>query len=82
MEILSAVESGVHKPTRIMYKTGLSWAPTNRMLSSLIGQGLIRVREVEGNKKSRRRYEVTKKGLKVLRYFEEADELIRVIENP
>jgi predicted transcriptional regulator len=41
LEILSAVESGVDKTTRIMYKVGLSYGSAQRYLSSLVDQGLV-----------------------------------------
>ena len=82
LKILSTVESGTDKPTRIMYNTGLSWKPTMILLSSLVEKGYLRKREVPAASRSRRRYEVTDKGIRVLRYFEEAGELIGIIETP
>ena len=74
IDILTAISKGTQKPTRIMYRTNLSWKPLTKILESLIAQGLI-IRE-DGGKHSL--YEVTEKGRNVLRYFKEAVELITI----
>lgn len=78
--VLSTVKKGVDKPTKIMYATNLSWKPLQEVLSSLVKQELLREIEVPGNKRSRRRYEVTEKGVNVLTYFEGASELLDIKE--
>ena len=80
LSVLSTVKKGVDKPTRIMYATNLSWNPIQEVLSSLVKQELLREIEVPGNKRSRRRYEVTEKGVNVLTYFEGASELLDIKE--
>ena len=74
LNILRAVKSGVEKPTRIMYRTNLSWKPLMKVLTSLSDQGLVTVIE-EGN---HRFYEITDKGRNVLQYFSRAMESIKV----
>ncbi len=76
LSILSAVMDGVNKPTRIMYATNMSWAPTQRMLSRLVEQGLIEVRMNTESRQSKRRYVITEKGVNVLYYFENVKELL------
>ena len=77
LSVLSAVMSGVDKPTRIMYAANLSWTLTKRILESLVEQGLLSIREKAGSRRSRIRYEITEKGANVLRYFNGAKELIK-----
>lgn len=76
--VLSTVRDGVDKPTRIMYASNLSWKPTQKVLSNLVEQGLLNVSRSTEGKRSRRRYEITEKGLNVLRYFNNARGLIDI----
>jgi len=65
LNVLETVDSGVDKPTNIMYKCNLSWVPMREILALLIGKDLIR--EVErGSKKT---YEITERGRDLLRYL-------------
>ncbi len=74
LDVLKAVRKGTYKPTRIMYRTNLSWKPLMEVLDSLAEQGLIAVK-MEGTHKS---YEITEKGKSVLQYFSKAMESIEV----
>ena len=76
--VLRAVKSGTDKPTRIMYTVNLSWKPTQTILNSLVGQGLLSLIEEEGNKRSKKRYKLTDKGNGVVDYFDGAKQLIDV----
>ncbi len=78
LSVLSTVKEGVDKPTRIMYATNLSWNPLKEVLSRMVKQELLREIEVPGNIRSRRRYEVTEKGVNVLTYFEGAREILGI----
>ena len=63
-DLLKVVESGVTKPTRIMYKTNLSWKTLHEILSVLVSKSFIR--EIrQGNSK---RYHITEKGKNALAY--------------
>ena len=74
LNILSTIRDGTDKPTNIMYAVNLSWKPTQKMLSNLMEQDLIELRIAPG--KSRRRYGVTERGVKLLDYFEKANEVL------
>jgi predicted transcriptional regulator len=74
LDVLKAIRRGTHKPTRIMYRTNLSWKPLMEVLGSLSNQGLITV-EIEGSHKF---YQITEKGKNVLQYFSRALESIKV----
>jgi len=80
LNVLNAVKEGVNKPTRIMYATNLSWKPTQRILTSLVEQGLLMDIESEGGKRTKTRYELTEKGSDVVRYFDKARDLIAIEE--
>lgn len=76
LDILRVIKSGVQKPTRIMYSTNLSWNPLQEILTSLITQNLIIMKD-DGNRKS---YEITEKGRTALKYFNQAKKLVTVGE--
>ncbi len=80
LKILGAVREGEDKPTRIMYAANLSWKPTQRILKQLIEQELVKEIRIDENVKSRRRYEITDKGVAVIEYFEKAKKLLPIDE--
>ena len=76
LKILAAVKQGVDKPTRIMYAANMSWKPVQLMLTHLVEQGLLLEVVNTGNKQSKRRYQITEKGEKILDYFEKAKDIL------
>jgi len=74
LEVLKAINSGTEKPTRIMYKTNLSWRPLMNILESLQNQGII----AENKKGNHTFYEVAEKGKNALEYFSEAMSFIEI----
>ncbi len=76
LNVLTAVSDGVNKPTRIMYAANMSWNPTKKILEKLVGEGFLGVTEEPLGRRSKKRYEITEKGIKVLKYFYGAQELI------
>ena len=72
IDVLQIVNRGCHKPTRIMYKSNLSWIPLCEVLSFLINQGALRVKE-KGKKKE---YYVTEKGKEILKYYEQLKSML------
>ncbi len=82
VDILNEIMAGVSKPTKIMYAANLSYKPLKEILRSMLDQGLIM--EIAGSKKDKRTkvtYELTTKGVNVVRYFSKAKSLIE-ISNP
>jgi len=75
LDILKVISKGTRKPTRIMYKTNLSWKPLMKVLDSLTAQGFI-VEEKEGNHII---YGITDKGKNILQYFSKAMESIEIV---
>ncbi|MFQ5969908.1 MAG: winged helix-turn-helix domain-containing protein [Nitrososphaerales archaeon] len=63
VDIMTALTDGPKSPTRLMYRTNLSWAPLQECLSYLLTQGLV-----EESKHSFRRklYGLTEKGKNLL----------------
>jgi len=80
LSVLRVVREGADKPTRIMYAANLSWRPTKRIIASLVERGLLAEMENTKSKRSKRRFGVTEKGANILRYFEEARDLIDIDE--
>jgi len=80
LKILAAIRDGQDKPTRIMYAANLSWKPTQRILAQLIEQELVSEHRNTESAKSRRRYQITEKGITVIEYFEKAKELLPIEE--
>jgi predicted transcriptional regulator len=82
--VLDAVTSGTEKPTRIMYEAGLSWNIMNEILSSLVSQGFVEKVDVlkRGGRRSRRVYRITRKGESLVRYYRNAEQLLKVDEPP
>ena len=78
LDMLRIIKDGTEKPTRIMYSANLSWKPLQRILTSMLSQGLIT--EIEssgrGDKRTTKTYKITQKGENVLRYFSMMKELL------
>jgi len=77
IDILEEIKDGVIIPTRIMYGANLSWKPLQQILKSLVAQELI-VEDLaeDGDKRTKKAYQLTEKGVNVLRYFNKAKELV------
>jgi predicted transcriptional regulator len=78
LSILSAIQDGVDKPTRIMYAANMSWKPVQEILSRLVEQGLIRIMTDTESEQSRKRYVISEKGSKVLAFFNDAKNLMQI----
>ena len=90
LDILSVIQSGETKPTRIMTKTNMAWAQIQKEFQSLEDGGLIVInqtpepgRRQRKDMRSKLLYSLTKKGENILRYFrkdgKELGELIEVM---
>lgn len=64
-EILDVIGRGVDKPTRIMYKTNLSWITLHQIFETLINGGFMG----ETDSKNTKRYYITEKGKSALAYY-------------
>jgi len=61
-DVLRVIDNGEYKPTRIMYKSNLSWNPLNKILNSMVNLGLIEEKNVKG----RKHFFITQKGKEFL----------------
>ena len=78
IDILDAIYRGYRKPTKIMHEACMSWVPLCGVLDNLVEQELITY--IPNDLKDRRTkavYEITKKGLNVLDYYQRALELVK-----
>ena len=74
IDVLKTIRKGTYKPTRIMYRTNLSWKPLMLALDSMILQGLISRNEQAKHTV----YQISEKGRNVLSYFDKAMKLIEI----
>jgi predicted transcriptional regulator len=68
--VLEVIDSGVEKPTRIMYGSNLSWNTLQQALKVLVNGGFVSVEE-RGKK---RLYSITEKGSNALFYYRKSFE--------
>ncbi len=82
LDVLWIIKNGTKKPTRIMYGANLSWKPLQRILMSMVSQGLIVEVDTRDNRDKRTNtcYEITQKGENVVKYFNRAKDLIELEE--
>lgn len=86
LDVLSVIHEGEDKPTRIMYHSNLSWQQLISVLTQLDDQGLITedVIETEGSrrrkrdKRSKKTFNITPKGISVLKYFRDMNKMIEI----
>ena len=76
LTILTNIRNGMNKPTRIMYAANMSWKPVQKILSTLIEQGLIEMKMNPNSRQSRKRYMIKEKGITLLDYFDKANEIV------
>lgn len=70
LKVLTVINEGETKQTRIMYASALSWRSLKSILSRLCEYGLITKHAAEKGR-SRVRYCISEKGVRVLEYFSE-----------
>ncbi len=81
VEVLNVINSGFRKPTIIMSRSNLSWTHLSKILLSMIEQGLIiekpnelsKDKQYREDKRTKRTYEITQKGINIVRYFKGGD---------
>ncbi len=69
-DILRVMDKGVEEPTRIMFKTNLSWVVLQDMFDTLIS-GQFVTEEIKGGS-GKRVYRVTEKGRNALSYYQKS----------
>ena len=78
IDILNAVLNGERKTTRIMYAANLSSESVRRSLEGLVKEGYLESSSYDANKRTKRTYSITPKGVRALRYFKGAEILVDV----
>ena len=75
IDVLKAIKDGLEKPTRIMYRSNLSWRPLKRILDELVRLGLVERKTIKPRNGSRERaiYTITEKGLRVVQKAKELE---------
>jgi predicted transcriptional regulator len=68
IDVLKAIKEGYSKPTRIMYRSNLSWHSLKNMLSELETLGLIQkeMKKPRNGTRLRSTYTITEKGMKIV----------------
>ena len=74
MDILRAVRNGARAPTQIMYRANLAWTALQDSLRKLTETGFL-AKKANG---SRKRYEITGKGLGTLASYDQILESVRL----
>ena len=82
LDVLWAIKSGIRKPTRIMYEANLSWKPLQRILESMVSQGLIEKMDATSNRDKRTNtvFQITQKGENIINYFNRGKEFLKIEE--
>jgi len=65
-DVLRVIAEGEYKPTRIMYRSNLSWSPLKKILENMINLGLVEEKIV----KRHRYFFITSKGEEFLEYMD------------
>jgi predicted transcriptional regulator len=76
LDILQAINNGTDRPTRIMYKTNLSWSVMQSFLAILEKRGLILIKKESG----RTVYSLTEKGNNLLSTYDSVKSQFEVME--
>jgi predicted transcriptional regulator len=84
INVLEIIQSGEDKPTRIMYQANLSHQVIKEVLDDLVNQELISEKDLSSirqkrDKRTKKMYEITLKGQKVLRYYHNSRSLVQVL---
>ncbi len=80
LDILSTINKGVKKPTRIMYAVNMSWSPLQKILKSLVSTEFINEIEMKEDRRTTRHYEITQKGTNILNYLNRGTDFLRLME--
>ena len=74
IDVLTVIEKGEQRPTRIMYASNLSWNSLKSTLDLLVSKGYINQNRLDRNKK----YFITAKGREILGYYNQLESLVQV----
>lgn len=82
LEILNSLKLGIKKPTRIMNNVNISWKSLQNAVDNMLSQDLIFEIDTSYSEDSRtsRIYELTSKGINVLKYFQKAENMFGIVK--
>ena len=76
-DVLRVIEKGTSKPTRIMYKSNLSWHSLKGILEKLMEDELVTSEEARRGRCVCRTYVITEKGTAVITLYRDLRSLLR-----
>ncbi len=76
VDVLTVINEGESRPTRIMYASNLSWNTLRSTLDLLVNKGYAE----EGSDFQTRgkQYNITQSGMNVLKYYDRLEDLVKV----
>ncbi|MCW3978406.1 MAG: hypothetical protein NWF12_01535 [Candidatus Bathyarchaeota archaeon] len=74
LDVLRLINDGVGIPAEVMERVGLPSGQMHHIINSVVSQGLVR-EAGQGSDRSGRCYEITEKGVNVLRYFSQVEDI-------
>jgi predicted transcriptional regulator len=76
VDVLTVINEGESRPTRIMYASNLSWNTLRSTLDLLVNKGYAE----EGSDLQTRgkQYNITQSGVNVLKYYDRLEDLVKV----
>ena len=74
IDVLTVIDKGEQRPTRIMYASNLSWNSLKSTLDLLVSKGYINQNRLDRKKK----YFITAKGREILGYYNQLESLVQV----
>jgi len=76
VDVLSVINEGETRPTRIMYASNLSWNTLRSTLDLLVNKGYAE--EASDFTTRGKQYTITQSGSNVLRYYDRLEDLVKV----
>ncbi|TRO54207.1 hypothetical protein E2P71_04665 [Candidatus Bathyarchaeota archaeon] len=76
VDVLTVINEGESRPTRIMYASNLSWNTLRSTLDLLVSKGYA---EESSDLQTRsKQYNITQSGSNVLRYYDRLEDLVKL----
>jgi predicted transcriptional regulator len=76
VDVLTVINEGESRPTRIMYASNLSWNTLRSTLDLLVNKGYAE--EASDFTTRGKQYTITQSGSNVLRYYDRLEDLVKV----
>jgi len=76
VDVLTVINEGESRPTRIMYASNLSWNTLRSTLDLLVNKGYAE--EGSDFQTRSKQYNITQSGMNVLKYYDRLEDLVKV----